>query len=36
MSTFSIRPYRLEDIDEIYAAADESRQHVARWMGWMI
>jgi ribosomal-protein-serine acetyltransferase len=35
MSTFSIRPYRLEDIDEVYAAADESREHVARWMGWM-
>ncbi|MEO5916652.1 MAG: GNAT family N-acetyltransferase [Luteolibacter sp.] len=35
MSTFAIRPYRLEDIDEVYAAADESREHIARWMGWM-
>ncbi len=35
MTTFAIRPYRLEDIDEVYAAADESREHVARWMGWM-
>ena len=36
MSTFSIRRYNLEDIDEVYAAADESREHVARWKGWMI
>lgn len=35
MRAFSIRPYRLEDIDEVYAAADESREHIARWMGWM-
>lgn len=35
MNPFSIRRYRLEDIDEVYAAADESREHVARWMGWM-
>jgi len=35
MSTFGIRPYQLEDVDELYAAADESREHVARWMGWM-
>lgn len=35
MSTFSIRPYRLEDIDAVYAMADESREHVARWMEWM-
>ena len=35
MSIFAIRPYRLEDIDAVYSAADESREHVARWMGWM-
>lgn len=35
MKTFEIRPYRLDDVDEIYAAADESREHVGRWMGWM-
>jgi ribosomal-protein-serine acetyltransferase len=35
MSTFRIRPYRLDDLDEIYAAAHESREHVGRWMGWM-
>lgn len=35
MSTFGIRSYRLEDVDEVYAAADESREHVGRWMGWM-
>lgn len=35
MSAFNIRPYRLEDIDAVYAAADESRGHIANWMGWM-
>jgi ribosomal-protein-serine acetyltransferase len=35
MTTFSIRRYQLDDIDAVYAAADESREHVARWMGWM-
>ncbi|MES2658500.1 MAG: GNAT family N-acetyltransferase [Verrucomicrobiota bacterium] len=35
MSTFAIRPYRPEDTDEVYAAADESREHIIRWMGWM-
>lgn len=35
MSTFSIRPYQLEDVDAVYAMSDESREHVARWMGWM-
>ncbi len=35
MSTFGIRPYRLDDIDEVYAAADESREHVSRWMDWL-
>lgn len=35
MSTFSIRPYQLTDIEEVYAAAAESREHVAPWMGWM-
>ncbi len=35
MSTFAIRPYQPDDVDGVYAAADESRDHVARWMGWM-
>jgi ribosomal-protein-serine acetyltransferase len=35
MSSFTIRPYRLEDIDEVYAASLESREHIAPWMGWM-
>ncbi len=35
MSTFGIRPYRLDDLDEIHAAAEESRQHVGRWMSWL-
>ena len=35
MSVFRIRPYRLEDVAEIYAAADESRDYVGKWMGWM-
>jgi ribosomal-protein-serine acetyltransferase len=35
MSEFSIRPYQLEDVAEIYAASDESRDYVGKWMGWM-
>lgn len=35
MATFSIRPYRPEDLTGLYEAADESREHIARWMGWM-
>ena len=35
MSQFHIRPYQKNDLEEVYAAADESRQHVARWMDWM-
>lgn len=35
MPAFEIRPYRLDDVEEVYAAADESRQHVGRWMSWM-
>ena len=35
MSTFSIRPYLMEDIDEVYCAVDESREHVRKWMGWL-
>ena len=36
MSEFNIRPYQLEDVAEIYAASDESRNHVGKWMGWMV
>ena len=35
MSRFAIRPYQPDDVDEIYAAADESRELIAPWMGWM-
>ncbi|MBK1882714.1 hypothetical protein JIN85_09815 [Luteolibacter pohnpeiensis] len=35
MSTFSIRPYQLSDIDGIYAAALESREQISKWMGWI-
>ena len=35
MTGFTIRPYRLDDVAEVYAAADESREHVGKWMGWM-
>ena len=35
MNQFSIRPYRMDDVEELYAAADESREHIAKWMGWM-
>ena len=35
MNRFSIRPYRMDDVEELYAAADESREHIAKWMGWM-
>ncbi len=29
-----VRPYRLEDADEVFAAIDESRQHIWPWMPW--
>lgn len=32
---FSIRPYQLDDIDEVFAAVEESYSHVAPWMGWL-
>jgi ribosomal-protein-serine acetyltransferase len=35
MKTFAIRPYHLGDVDEVFAAADESREHVGPWMGWL-
>jgi len=35
MNRFTIRRYSKDDVYAIYAAADESREHVARWMGWM-
>lgn len=35
VSSFKIRPYQLKDVAGIYAAADESREHVGKWMGWM-
>jgi RimJ/RimL family protein N-acetyltransferase len=35
MSEFSIRPYQLEDVAEIYTASAESRDYVGKWMGWM-
>ena len=35
MSSFKIRQYQLNDVAEVYAAADESREHVGKWMSWM-
>jgi ribosomal-protein-serine acetyltransferase len=35
MKKFLIRRYRLEDVAAIYAATDESREHVGRWMDWL-
>jgi ribosomal-protein-serine acetyltransferase len=35
MTSFTLRPYRLSDVSEVYAAADESREMIAKWMGWM-
>lgn len=35
MSRFSIRPYRLDDTNAVFAAADESRAHISPWMGWL-
>lgn len=35
MTTFAIRRYLLEDIDEVCAASMESRKEIAPWMGWM-
>ena len=35
MNTFNIRPYQMEDIDAVYAAADELRVIISKWMGWM-
>ena len=35
MQRFGIRRYQEDDVEAIYAAADESRDHVARWMSWM-
>lgn len=35
MSTFQIRPYRRDDLDEVFTAATESREIISRWMGWM-
>jgi RimJ/RimL family protein N-acetyltransferase len=35
MTTFGIRPYRLEDVDELYAAVWESREHLGKWLDWI-
>ncbi len=29
-----VRPYRLEDAEEVFAAIEESRQHIWPWMPW--
>jgi len=31
-----VRPYRLEDADELFAAVEESRQHLWPWLPWVI
>lgn len=35
MKSFSIRPYRPDDIDGVFTAAEESHAHVEPWMGWL-
>ncbi|MEM6823234.1 MAG: GNAT family N-acetyltransferase [Verrucomicrobiota bacterium] len=35
MYAFTIRRYQPNDVDGIYAAADESREHVGKWMSWL-
>ena len=35
MGRFTIRRYQPGDVEEVYRAADESREHVGRWMDWM-
>lgn len=30
-----VRPYRLEDADELFAAVEESRQHLWPWLPWV-
>ena len=35
MGRFTIRRYQPEDVEEVFRAADESREHVGRWMDWM-
>lgn len=30
-----VRPYRLEDADQLFAAVEESRQHLWPWMPWV-
>ena len=34
-SRFTIRRYRVEDVDAIYDAVIESREHVSKWMDWL-
>src|SRR5690349_14324855 len=31
-----VRPYRLEDADELFAAVEESRQHLWPWLPWVV
>jgi RimJ/RimL family protein N-acetyltransferase len=35
MATFGIRPFKSEDVEELYAAVWESREHVGKWMDWV-
>jgi RimJ/RimL family protein N-acetyltransferase len=30
-----LRPYRAEDADAVFAAIDESREHLRPWVGWV-
>ena len=30
-----VRPYRLEDAEEVFAAIEESRQHTRPWLPWV-
>ncbi len=31
-----VRPYRLEDAEEVFAAVDESREHLWPWLPWVV
>jgi ribosomal-protein-serine acetyltransferase len=31
----AVRPYRLDDADELFAAVEESRQHLWPWLPWV-
>ena len=34
-SRILLRPYRMEDADAVFAAIEESREHLRPWVGWL-